>query len=70
MAHLLEHMLFKQTKTHKDIFKELKDRGAIYNGTTHFDRTNYYEAFTPTDDNLRWRRPGSGPYGELADPEE
>src|SRR5512141_728538 len=39
MAHLLEHMLFLQTKTRKDVKKELVDHGAVWNGTTSFDRT-------------------------------
>ena len=34
MAHLLEHMLFLQTKTRKDVKKELTDHGAEFNGTT------------------------------------
>src|SRR5690606_37530544 len=54
MAHLLEHMLFKGTPTHPNIFKELQDRGASANGTTAFDRTNYYETFDATEDNLAW----------------
>jgi len=29
-------------------------RGASWNGTTSDDRTNYYETFTASDDNLRW----------------
>ena len=55
MAHLLEHMLFKGTPTHGDIDKELKDRGVLdMNGTTDFDRTNYYETLPATDENLDW----------------
>ncbi len=55
MAHLLEHMLFKGTPTHKDIPKLLKDRGAIdMNGTTWVDRTNYYETLPASDDNLEF----------------
>src|SRR6266852_1568912 len=34
MAHLLEHMLFKQSKSGRDVKKELTDHGAIYNGST------------------------------------
>jgi zinc protease len=33
---------------------ELVSRGASWNGTTSDDRTNYYETFTATDENLRW----------------
>jgi zinc protease len=54
MAHLLEHMLFKGTPRHKDVPAELAAHGARVNGTTSWDRTNYYEIFNATDDNLRW----------------
>ena len=54
MAHLLEHLVFKGTPTHKDIPNELTERGARANGTTWYDRTNYYETFNATDDNLEW----------------
>lgn len=54
MAHLLEHMLFKGTDRHPDISRELTDHGARANGTTWYDRTNYYETFEPTDENLEW----------------
>jgi zinc protease len=54
MAHLLEHLMFKGSTNHKDIKKELQDHGARPNGTTWFDRTNYFETFTATDENLNW----------------
>lgn len=54
MAHLLEHMVFKGSPKHTDIPKELSARGARPNGTTYFDRTNYYETFNATDENLDW----------------
>ena len=54
MAHLLEHMLFKGTPTHQQIPKVLKARGAAFNGTTWFDRTNYYETLPASDDNLEF----------------
>ena len=54
MAHLMEHMLFLRTKSGKDVKKELTDHGAYWNGTTWFDRTNYFETVTASDDNLRW----------------
>jgi zinc protease len=54
MAHLLEHLVFKGTPRHPDIPQELTERGASPNGTTWFDRTNYFETFTATDDNLEW----------------
>jgi zinc protease len=50
MAHLLEHLVFKGTPTHGDITGELKKRGVNYNGTTYFDRTNYYSSFPANDD--------------------
>jgi len=54
MAHLLEHMLFKSTKNLGDIKKMLSDKGGNANGTTWYDRTNYYEVFPFTEENLRW----------------
>lgn len=54
MAHLLEHMMFKQCKKFTDIKKIIADKGAIANGTTWYDRTNYYEILSASDENLRW----------------
>ncbi|PYQ93463.1 MAG: insulinase family protein, partial [Acidobacteria bacterium] len=54
MAHLLEHMVFKGTPGHPNIPKELNEHGTRPNGTTSFDRTNYFETFAATDENLRW----------------
>ncbi|MDE0422996.1 MAG: pitrilysin family protein [Gammaproteobacteria bacterium] len=54
MAHLLEHLVFKGTPNHPDIPAELTERGASPNGTTWFDRTNYFETFPATEDNLEW----------------
>ena len=54
MAHLLEHMMFKRTKSGRDVKKELADHGADYNGTTSYDRTNYFETVAATHDNLHW----------------
>src|SRR5579872_2084880 len=54
MAHLLEHMLFKGTPTHATIPKLLTARGANFNGTTSFDRTNYYETMPANDDNMEF----------------
>ena len=54
MAHLLEHLLFKGTPSHRDIPKELSERGARPNGTTWLDRTNYFETVPATDANLTW----------------
>jgi zinc protease len=54
MAHLLEHMLFKKTKDGRDVKKELSDHGADFNGTTSYDRTNYFEILNASDENLKW----------------
>ena len=54
MAHLLEHLAFKGTPNHPDIPAELTEHGAFPNGTTWFDRTNYFETFPATDENLVW----------------
>lgn len=54
MAHLLEHMLFKQCKKFVDIKKAIAEKGAFANGTTWYDRTNYYEILSASDENLRW----------------
>jgi zinc protease len=54
MAHLLEHMNFIKSTHDRNIKKELVDHGANWNGTTDFDRTNYFETVTATDENLKW----------------
>jgi zinc protease len=54
MAHLLEHLVFKGSKRHPNIPKELTDHGASPNGSTWYDRTNYFETFSATDENLKW----------------
>src|SRR5260221_8128255 len=54
MAHLLEHLMFKGTKKHPHIDQEYNTRGVRFNGTTWLDRTNYYEIFRASDDNLAW----------------
>jgi zinc protease len=54
MAHLLEHLVFKGTPRHKDIPQELTAHGARPNGTTWYDRTNYFETFAATEENLDW----------------
>jgi zinc protease len=52
MAHLLEHMLFKGTARFANVWGVLEDHGARFNGTTSFDRTNYFETLPATDENL------------------
>ncbi len=54
MAHLLEHMVFKGSTKHTNIPEELSSHGARPNGSTWFDRTNYFETFAATDENLKW----------------
>lgn len=54
MAHLLEHLVFKGTPRHPNIPQELTSHGARPNGTTWFDRTNYFETFAASDENLNW----------------
>lgn len=56
MAHLLEHMLFKGTPSlpGHTIPIEFARRGMSSNGTTAQDRTNYFETFASSEDNLDW----------------
>lgn len=54
MAHLLEHLVFKGTPKHPNIPQELTEHGAFPNGTTWYDRTNYFETMPATDVNLEW----------------
>jgi len=54
MAHLMEHMLFLRSKNGRDVKKDLTDHGASWNGTTWYDRTNYFETVPASDENLRW----------------
>ena len=54
MAHLLEHLVFKGTPARGNIMQELGKRGMRFNGTTSYDRTNYFETFAANDDNLQW----------------
>ena len=54
MAHLLEHMLFKGSTKFPDILAAIRSHGAQFNGTTSWDRTNYFETFDATDENFEW----------------
>ena len=54
MAHLLEHMMFKGSKRFSSIKQTIADKGASANGTTWYDRTDYYEVLPATDSNLSW----------------
>ena len=54
MAHLLEHMVFKGTTTRGNLMTALGQRGMAFNGSTWYDRTNYFETFPASDANLDW----------------
>jgi zinc protease len=54
MAHLLEHLVFKGTPNHPNIPQELTEHGTRPNGSTWTDRTNYFETFNATEENLKW----------------
>ena len=54
MAHLLEHMMFKGSPKHRNVLKLLEERGGQANGSTSYDRTNYYETLPASQDNLEW----------------
>jgi len=52
MAHLLEHLTFLGTTSIDNIWKEFGKRGIEFNGTTFFDRTNYFESFPANEESL------------------
>ena len=54
MAHLLEHMVFKGTPKHPNVPQELTVHGTRPNGSTWYDRTNYFETVPATDANITW----------------
>src|SRR5215471_5258283 len=54
MAHLLEHLMFKGTPSHPHIDQDFNARGMRFNGSTWLDRTNYFEIFKASEDNLAW----------------
>jgi zinc protease len=54
MAHLLEHLMFKGSPKHPNVWGEFTKRGLQANGTTSFDRTNYFASFAANEDNLKW----------------
>jgi zinc protease len=54
MAHLLEHLLFKGSKQHPKAWAEFTQRGLAANGSTWFDRTNYFASFSANEENLEW----------------
>ena len=52
MAHLLEHMMFKGSPRHRNVLALLEEKGGETNGSTSYDRTNYYETLPASQDNL------------------
>lgn len=54
MAHLLEHLMFKSSRTMANVGAELSKRGMRFNGTTSEDRTNYYKTFPADAATLDW----------------
>src|SRR5437868_823578 len=47
-------MNFIKSTHDRNIKKELEDHGARWNGTTYYDRTNYFETVNASTDNLEW----------------
>jgi zinc protease len=54
MAHLLEHLLFKGTAKNPDIATQHSKRGMRYNASTSQNRTNYFQLFQSSEENLDW----------------
>jgi zinc protease len=54
MAHLLEHLDFIETTNGRQIKNEITAHATNWNGTTSYDRTNYYETVPASDENLKW----------------
>jgi zinc protease len=52
LAHLFEHMLFKATKRHGNLWVELQKHGARMDGWTWVDSTRFYETLPASDANL------------------
>jgi zinc protease len=54
MAHLLEHLMFKGSPRFPGVMAELNKRGLRFNGSTSWDRTNYFASFPADEGNLAW----------------
>ncbi len=54
MAHIVEHLMSYGSPKHPDAKAEQAARGAQRNASTSYDRTNYYESFPASDENLDW----------------
>src|SRR5258706_12729644 len=52
MGPLLEHLMFRGTPRFPGIQADFQKRGARYNGSTSFDRTNYFETFPANEKTL------------------
>jgi zinc protease len=52
MAHLLEHLVFKGTAKYPNPKGEFVKHGVRYNGTTSYDRTNYFGTFPARQETL------------------
>jgi len=52
MAHLLEHLMFRGTQRFPAIKAGFQQRGVRYNGSTSFDRTNYFGTFPASEQTL------------------
>ena len=59
MAHLLEHLVFKPSKNYSgkngqpNPVEVLNSVGARFNGSTNWDRTNYFVTFPSSEENFR-----------------
>ncbi len=54
MAHLLEHLLFRGTQRFPNLKGEFLKRGSRFNGSTSYDRTNYFQTLPAGSDSLDW----------------
>ena len=61
-AHLFEHLMFQGSESLEKLahFRHVQSSGGVFNGSTHQDYTNYFEACRPR----RWsERSSSKPTG-------
>jgi hypothetical protein len=52
MAHMLEHLLIGRTEGFPSLREALDRTGAEYNGSTWYDRTNFFETLMASEENL------------------
>ncbi|HYF00132.1 MAG TPA: insulinase family protein [Planctomycetota bacterium] len=52
MAHVFEHVLFRSLEGFPDVKDTFQKLGASFNGTTSFERTNFFETVPAGDENL------------------